>query len=168
MNKLPSHRISKYLWTWGTMESRSIAVAAWGPNRLDVFGLGEDSAMYHKSWNGQAGRPHQAGPSDRPPLAHRWPAARVHGVFLPRPRLAKRVSRLLPRQRGFGQPGSKEGSSRLYPEAAGVKSAPARRPPHQPRATGGIMNRSGLLPYVLTGLAVGVLALGSAPASSHE
>ena len=30
------------------------------------------------------------------------------------------------------------------------------------------MNRSGLLPYVLTGLAVGVLALGSAPASSHE
>ena len=25
------------------------AVASWGTNRLDIFGLGEDNAMYHKA-----------------------------------------------------------------------------------------------------------------------
>ncbi|MGH7230343.1 MAG: hypothetical protein ACREJU_03180, partial [Nitrospiraceae bacterium] len=29
-----------------------LAVAAWGPNRLDVFGVGTDGAMYHKAWDG--------------------------------------------------------------------------------------------------------------------
>lgn len=28
------------------------AVAAWGPNRLDVFGVGADKALYHKAWTG--------------------------------------------------------------------------------------------------------------------
>ena len=28
------------------------AVAAWGSNRLDIFGLGTDWAMYHKAWDG--------------------------------------------------------------------------------------------------------------------
>jgi hypothetical protein len=28
------------------------AVAAWGPDRLDIFGLGLDRAMYHKAWTG--------------------------------------------------------------------------------------------------------------------
>jgi hypothetical protein len=27
---------------------------AWGPNRLDVFGLGTDNQMFHKAWNGSA------------------------------------------------------------------------------------------------------------------
>ncbi len=27
-------------------------VVSWGSNRLDVFGLGLDSAMYHKWWDG--------------------------------------------------------------------------------------------------------------------
>ena len=34
------------------MESAEFAVVAWGPNRLDVFGLGTDNAMYHKAWMG--------------------------------------------------------------------------------------------------------------------
>ena len=33
------------------------AVAAWGQNRLDIFGLGTDGAMYHKAWDGTAWRP---------------------------------------------------------------------------------------------------------------
>jgi len=28
------------------------AVASWGPNRLDIFGLGTDNQMFHKAWNG--------------------------------------------------------------------------------------------------------------------
>ena len=32
-------------------------VAAWGNNRLDIFGLGTDGAMYHKAWDGSAWRP---------------------------------------------------------------------------------------------------------------
>jgi hypothetical protein len=27
-------------------------VASWGPNRLDIFGLGTDNSMYHKAWDG--------------------------------------------------------------------------------------------------------------------
>jgi hypothetical protein len=27
-------------------------VVAWGPNRLDVFGIGTDAALYHMAWNG--------------------------------------------------------------------------------------------------------------------
>ena len=29
-----------------------LAVASWGPNRLDLFGVGTDGAMYHKAWDG--------------------------------------------------------------------------------------------------------------------
>ena len=32
-------------------------VTAWGQNRLDIFGLGGDGAMYHKAWDGAAWRP---------------------------------------------------------------------------------------------------------------
>ena len=32
-------------------------VAAWGHNRLDIFGLGMDGAMYHKAWDGSAWQP---------------------------------------------------------------------------------------------------------------
>jgi hypothetical protein len=27
------------------------AVVSWGPNRLDIFGLGTDDLMYHKAWD---------------------------------------------------------------------------------------------------------------------
>ncbi len=33
------------------------AVTAWGNNRLDIFGLGLDGAMYHKAWDGASWRP---------------------------------------------------------------------------------------------------------------
>jgi len=29
-----------------------LAAASWGPNRLDLFGVGTDGAMYHKAWDG--------------------------------------------------------------------------------------------------------------------
>ncbi len=32
-------------------------IASWGQNRLDIFGLGLDGAMYHKAWDGTAWRP---------------------------------------------------------------------------------------------------------------
>jgi hypothetical protein len=28
------------------------AVVAWGPNRLDIFGVGTDKAMDHRAWDG--------------------------------------------------------------------------------------------------------------------
>ena len=34
---------------------------AWGPNRLDVFVLGTDRALYHKWWNGSAWGPSLTG-----------------------------------------------------------------------------------------------------------
>ena len=44
------------------------AVAAWGPNRLDIFGLGTDAQMFHKAWDGQPGTP-------RPPPGSRSAAS---------------------------------------------------------------------------------------------
>lgn len=32
-------------------------VVAWGPDRLDVFVVGADSALYHLAWDGSAWRP---------------------------------------------------------------------------------------------------------------
>jgi hypothetical protein len=37
------------------------AVASWGENRLDIFGLGMDGAMYHKAWDGTAWKPSLTG-----------------------------------------------------------------------------------------------------------
>jgi Repeat of unknown function (DUF346) len=34
---------------------------AWGPNRLDVFVIGTDRALYHKWWDGSAWRPSLSG-----------------------------------------------------------------------------------------------------------
>ncbi len=33
---------------------RSPKAVAWGPNRLDIFGIGTDSALYHMAWNGSS------------------------------------------------------------------------------------------------------------------
>ena len=32
----------------------AVAICSWGPNRLDVFVVGTDSALYHKWWDGSA------------------------------------------------------------------------------------------------------------------
>jgi LysM repeat protein len=47
----------------------AIAAVAWGPNRLDVFGLGTDNQMFHKAWDGSAWRP---SPTDWEPLGGRF------------------------------------------------------------------------------------------------
>jgi hypothetical protein len=39
------------------MPPTSIAVAEWDHDRLDVFGIGTDRAMYHKAWDGDAWLP---------------------------------------------------------------------------------------------------------------
>ena len=39
-------------------------VVAWGPNRLDVFVVGTDSALYHKWWDGSAWHPSVTGWAD--------------------------------------------------------------------------------------------------------
>ena len=44
----------------GICTSQPRAVA-WGPNRLDVFVTGTDSALYHKWWNGSAWGPSVTG-----------------------------------------------------------------------------------------------------------
>jgi serine protease AprX len=41
--------------------SASGPVVAWGPNRLDVFVIGTDSALYHKWWNGASWGPSLTG-----------------------------------------------------------------------------------------------------------
>ena len=34
----------------------SPAAVSWGPSRLDLFGLGIDNQVYHKSWDAKDGR----------------------------------------------------------------------------------------------------------------
>ena len=56
------------------------AVAAWGANRLDIFGLGTDNAMYHKAWTGaawQANWEDLGGVFDSPPAVAAWGANRL-------------------------------------------------------------------------------------------
>jgi hypothetical protein len=53
-------------------------VVAWGPNRLDAFVIGTDSALYHKDWNGSVWQPSVggyeslAGIVEGPPEAVSW------------------------------------------------------------------------------------------------
>jgi Repeat of unknown function (DUF346) len=34
---------------------------SWGPDRLDIFGLGTNNEMFHKSWDGISWGPSQTG-----------------------------------------------------------------------------------------------------------
>jgi Peptidase family M28/Repeat of unknown function (DUF346) len=43
----------------------SSPVLSWGPNRLDVFVVGMDGALYHKWWDGSSWGPSLAGPYER-------------------------------------------------------------------------------------------------------
>lgn len=38
----------------GTFAPYAPSVVAWGPNRLDLFGVGLDSAMWHRWWDGRS------------------------------------------------------------------------------------------------------------------
>ena len=63
------------------------SVASWSPNRLDIFGLGTDHAMYHKAWNGSAWLPSPTGWEglggifaygyENPPAVVAWSANRL-------------------------------------------------------------------------------------------
>ncbi len=47
--------------TADSVKTIAVAVAAWGPNQPDIFGLGTDNSMYHKAWNGSAWLPSMTG-----------------------------------------------------------------------------------------------------------
>ncbi len=59
------------------------AVASWGVNRLDIFGLGTNNEMYHKAWNGSEWLPSMTGwealggTFDSPPAVAAWAADRL-------------------------------------------------------------------------------------------
>ena len=38
-----------------------VEAVSWGPNRLDLFVTGTDSALYHKWWNGSSWGPSLTG-----------------------------------------------------------------------------------------------------------
>src|ERR1700739_5134622 len=39
------------------LQYESIGVTSWGANRLDIFAVGTDGAMYHKDWDGTQWQP---------------------------------------------------------------------------------------------------------------
>jgi hypothetical protein len=63
---------SKKVWepsltSWkdlGGLLSSPPSVVSWEPNRLDIFGLGEDNQMLHKAWNGSSWLPSVTGWTD--------------------------------------------------------------------------------------------------------
>jgi hypothetical protein len=58
--RLQGNTVAQVPLAWGGWERRGgILIEApkavsWGPNRLDVFGIGTDSALYHLAWNGSS------------------------------------------------------------------------------------------------------------------
>ncbi|MGO9234323.1 MAG: hypothetical protein ACLP4V_09685 [Methylocella sp.] len=65
------------------MKTIAFAAVAWGANRLDIFALGTDNSMYHKSWDGSAWQPSMTnwdalgGTFNSPPAAVSWGANRL-------------------------------------------------------------------------------------------
>src|SRR5438132_11528840 len=63
--------------------SYSTGVASWGPNRLDIFGLGTNNGMYHKAWTGSQWAPsptnweYLGGVFISPPSAAAWGVNRL-------------------------------------------------------------------------------------------
>jgi len=70
---------------WGAWESLGGVlesppkVVAWGPNRLDIFAMGTDSALYHRWWDGAnwGGWESLGGTLESPPKAVAWSANRL-------------------------------------------------------------------------------------------
>ncbi len=64
-------------WTAGSR------VVAWGPDRLDIFGLGTNNSMYHKAWTGSSWYPSPTdwesigGVFNSPPSAVSWGSDRL-------------------------------------------------------------------------------------------
>jgi hypothetical protein len=58
---LPSTEGHDWEFQGGNLRGAPVAVA-WGPNRLDLFGVGRNKSVYHKWWDGIAWRPDPANP----------------------------------------------------------------------------------------------------------
>ena len=60
-----------------------ISAVSWGTNRLDIFGLGQDNAMYHKAWDGNSWLPSEndwerlGGVFTSPPAVASWGTNRL-------------------------------------------------------------------------------------------
>jgi len=69
---------SGWEWLGGVLESPPVVVS-WGPNRLDAFVLGTDSALYHRWWDGRAwgGFESLGGVLTSPPSAVCWGENRI-------------------------------------------------------------------------------------------
>ncbi len=65
------------------MEPVTPFAVSWGSNRLDIFGVGTDGAMFHKTWDGSGWRPsvtgweRQGGAFTSPPAVVAWGANRL-------------------------------------------------------------------------------------------
>jgi hypothetical protein len=68
---------------YGVSGPASISSVSWSIDRLDIFGLGTDDAMYHKAWNGSSWTPSSAGWDylggrfNSPPSAVSWGPGRL-------------------------------------------------------------------------------------------
>ena len=62
----------------GVLQSQPVAVS-WGPNRIDVFAMGDDSALYHRWWDGSSwgGWESLGGVLESPPAAVSWAPNRL-------------------------------------------------------------------------------------------
>ncbi|SDH88630.1 Repeat of unknown function, partial [Paraburkholderia steynii] len=59
---------SEPLAAQGTRSRIAVSSVSWGPNRLDIFGLGTDNQMFHKAW----ARAWSPSPKDWEPLGGRF------------------------------------------------------------------------------------------------
>ncbi len=78
--RLQGNTVSEIPLSWGGWESLGGIVTSppsavsWGPNRLDIFAVGTDSAMYHRWWDGSSwgGWESLGGTLMSPPQAVAW------------------------------------------------------------------------------------------------
>jgi len=67
---------------YGTVADATLSAVTWAPGRLDIFGLGTDDQMYHKSWEGNwgpsiSGYDALGGKFNSPPCAVAWGPQRL-------------------------------------------------------------------------------------------
>jgi hypothetical protein len=87
LGRVPMH------WAFALPGSLPYAVASWGDNRLDIFGLSYSSGMYHKAWTGTAWWPSQTDwePLGDPPLLKRIERDKIASdIFLRLPNRCER------------------------------------------------------------------------------
>ena len=86
--RLQIQRASDTTMKLSTLHHVAISAGSWAPGRLDIFGLGTNNAMFHKSSNGAAWGPSQTGWDaiggvfSSPPAAVSWGTDRLDVVGL--------------------------------------------------------------------------------------